>query len=151
MKLFSKLSKLAVILAVVFFASSAFANTLVVMEAGSLAKPFKAIEEAFNKRRRAFWAVSPTQVAVRSSLLARLRRWNPTSRVRRVPPRKGSIPGQRWPGFCFFRRTQGWSQRGFLQSPELPPRPASLPLVREQSLSSLQLVTKPLLSFSSLP
>jgi molybdate/tungstate transport system substrate-binding protein len=49
MKLFSKLSKLAVILAVVFFASSAFANTLVVMEAGSLAKPFKAIEEAFNK------------------------------------------------------------------------------------------------------
>jgi molybdate/tungstate transport system substrate-binding protein len=46
MKLFSKL---AVILAVVFFASSAFANTLVVMEAGSLAKPFKAIEEAFNK------------------------------------------------------------------------------------------------------
>jgi len=46
MKIFSKL---AAILVVVFFASSAFANTLVVMQAGSLAKPFLAIEEAFNK------------------------------------------------------------------------------------------------------
>jgi hypothetical protein len=65
-------------------------------------------------------------------------------------PERGA-PRPAMAGVLFFRRTQGWSQRGFLQSPELPPRPASLPLVREQSLSSLQLVTKPLLSFSSLP
>ncbi len=42
-------SKLACVLAVLFFASTSFAQTLVVMEAGSLARPFKEIEEAFNK------------------------------------------------------------------------------------------------------
>lgn len=43
------LSKLAVFFAVMFFASTSFAQTLVVMQAGSLAKPFREIEEAFNK------------------------------------------------------------------------------------------------------
>jgi molybdate/tungstate transport system substrate-binding protein len=46
MKLFSRL---VLVIAVLFFASTSFASTLVVMQAGSLAKPFKEIEEAFNK------------------------------------------------------------------------------------------------------
>jgi hypothetical protein len=53
-------------------------------------------------RRRANLQESPTQVAVRSSLLARLRRWNPTRRVRRVPPRKGSIPRSAMAGVLLF-------------------------------------------------